>query len=152
MTTIVYSPDEGVIGADSQDSGGMLKMPCEKLYRVNGHIIGTAGGSYSGLLFVRWFGEWDGEPDYADWDQHPDLVNLDEDEDFECLVVRPNGSCYTVNRLFVPYEMKEGYVGIGSGAGPALGALMAGAPVRQAVKIACTIDMMSSGPIVTMKI
>jgi len=152
MTTIVYNPEEGVVAADSQDTDGSRKMQCDKLYYVNEHIIGTAGGSYAGLLFVRWFGEWEDEPDYTDWEQHPDLVNLDLDEDFECLVVRPDGTCYMINRLFIPYEMKPGPVGVGSGSACALGALMAGAHVKQAVKIACTIDAHTSGPVKTMRV
>lgn len=152
MTTIVYDRAEGVVAADSQDTGESRKMTCAKLYRVNNHIIGTAGGSYSGLLFVRWFAKQQGEPDWDDHDNHPDLTNLAEDEDFECLVVRPDGTCYTINRLFVPYEMLHDYVGLGSGAGPALGALYAGATAHEAVKIACKIDAASSGPIKYMRV
>lgn len=153
MTTIVYSPDEGVMASDSQDTGEARKATCDKIYKVNGHLIGTAGGSYAGLLFLRWFANWEEEPDWDDWDEHPDLVNLDYEEDFECLVVRPDGSAYTINRLFVPYEMKnEEPIGIGSGAGPALGAMHAGAGAREAVKIACKIDAYSSGPIQSKKI
>ena len=154
MTTIIYSPLEGsgVVASDSQETGETRKSTCDKLYRVNNHIIGTAGGSYAGLLFVRWFREWEDEPNYDDWEDHPDLISLPEDEDFECLVVRPDWSCYTINRLFIPYEMKDGFVGVGSGAGPALGALHAGATCREAVRIACKIDAHSSGPIKVMKV
>ena len=153
MTTIIYNPEEGVIAADSQDTDGNLSVKSDKLFRVNGHIIGTAGGSYSGLLFVRWFGEWEDEPDYTDWEQHPDLVNLDVEEDFECIVVRPDGTAYIINRLFVPYEQKlTGPIGLGSGAGIALGAIDAGASVKDAINIACKRDTYSSGPVKTMRI
>ena len=150
MTTLIYSPDAGVVAADSLETGNALKMECDKLFRINGHIIGTAGGSYSGLRFVWWFSKWAGEPDFGDW---PDLTHISEDEDFECLVVRPDRTCYTINRLFIPYEMKPlRPVGLGSGAGPALGALYAGATPREAVKIACQLDIYSSGPVRSMKI
>ncbi len=152
MTTIVYNPAEGIVAADSQETGETRKSRCDKLYRVNDHIIGTAGGSYAGLLFVQWCGEWEGEPDYSKRKRIPDLINLDYDEDFECLVVRPDGSAYTINRLFIPYEMKDEPSGVGSGAGPALGAILAGATVREAVNIACKIDAFSSGPVRVMKV
>jgi ATP-dependent protease HslVU (ClpYQ) peptidase subunit len=147
MTTIVYDPKTRVMAGDSQDTEGHLKMECQKIYEVNGHLIGTAGGSYSGLLFVRWFENWEEEPSYEEWDEHPDLTNLDLEEDFECLVVRPDGSAYTINRLFIPYELPDRACGVGSGSGIALGAMMAGANVRRAVAIACEIDAYSSGPI-----
>lgn len=153
MTTILYDPEAGEIAADSQDTGGATKNECLKLFRVNGYIIGTAGGSYSGLVFVQWFKEWEGEPDYSDRDEKPDLTNLSEDEDFECIVVRPDKSCYTVNRLFVPYEMMKGRpIALGSGAGPALGAFMAGVTCKGAVRIACKIDTYSGGRIQYMKV
>ena len=86
MTTIAYDSDAGIIAADSQETGyGGEKYSCKKLYRVGEYIIATAGGTYAGMAFVRWFELWDGEPD---WDDHPDFINLDLDEDFECLVVR----------------------------------------------------------------
>lgn len=154
MTTIIYDQENGEIAADSQDTGNGTKQTCLKLYRVNDHIIGTAGGSYSGLLFVRWFAEWEGEPDWDDRQDTPDLTNLSEDEDFECIVVRPNKSCYTINRLFVPYEMlkSQGAVALGSGAAAALGAFSAGVDVKEAVRIACKIDAHSSGRVQHMKV
>ena len=150
MTTIVYDPFNGIVASDSQESDCGRKIACKKLYKVNKHIIGTAGGSYAGLLFVEWFSEYAGEPD---WKERPDLINLDVEEDFECLIVRPGGTCYTVNRLFVPYEREiNDFIGLGSGSGVALGALNAGADARKAIRIACKIDEYSSGKVQTMKI
>lgn len=150
MTTIAIDLDAGEIAADSQDTDeGGQKYSCKKLYKVNDHIIATAGGSYAGLLFVRWFDEWDGDPD---WDDHPDLVNLDFEEDFECLVVRPDGSVFTVNRLFVPYDQMARQIAIGSGGKAARGAMMAGATPTEAVKIAKEIDTYTGGRVVTMKL
>jgi hypothetical protein len=153
MTTIIYDPEAGEIASESQDTGSNTKTACKKLYRIGDYIIGTAGGSYSGLMFLQWFKEWDGEPDYLDRDDQPHLVNLGEDEDFECIVVRPGRSCYTVNRLFTPYEMLPNTpIALGSGAAAALAALYAGVDVREAVKIACKIDPYSSGRIQYMKV
>lgn len=152
MTTVIYDPETGEIASDSQDTG-TTKHSCKKLYRVGDFIIGTAGGSYSGLLFLQWFKEWESEPDWSDRDEKPDLTNLAEDEDFECIVVRPDRSCYTVSRLFVPYEMTKGTpVALGSGSPAALGALYAGASVKEAVRIACRIDPYSGGRVQYMRV
>ena len=151
MTTIAYDIEQQVVASDSQETEGERKIPCKKLYRVGDHIIATAGGTYSGLLFIEWFDQWDGDPD---WSERPDLINLDFEEDFECLIIRPNGTCYSVNKLFAPYERdREGrFVCLGSGSKVALGALLAGANIRKAIKIACQVDLYSSGRVQTMAV
>lgn len=153
MTTIAIDLDQRTIAADSQDTDeGGQKYNCQKLYEINDHIIATAGGSYAGLLFVSWFKQWEDEPDYEDRGEVPDLVNLDLEEDFECLVVRPNGTCYTVNRLFVPYEQDafNRQLAIGSGGKAARAAMMAGATPTEAVQIAKKIDTYTGGDVVTL--
>jgi ATP-dependent protease HslVU (ClpYQ) peptidase subunit len=146
MTTIAYDTKLGVVAADSQETWeNGQKYNCPKLYQVDGKIIATAGGSYAGLLFVDWFSQWEGEPD---WDDHPDLINLDLEEDFECLVIREDGSCFTVNRLFVPYEqVGNQFITLGSGGAAARGALMAGATPKEAVEIAKKIDAYTGGKV-----
>lgn len=149
MTTIAVDLDAREIAADSQDTDeGGQKYHCQKLFEVNGHIIATAGGSYAGLLFVEWFDQWENEPD---WDERPDLLNLDLEEDFECLVIRPDGSCYTVNRLFVPYEQEHNrQIAIGSGGKAARAAMMAGCRPKDAVKIAKKIDTYTGGKVISL--
>lgn len=151
MTTIAVDLKAREIAADSQDTDESgQKYHCQKLYKVNGHIIATAGGSYAGLLFIAWFDQWEDEPE---WEDRPDLVDLDLEEDFECLVIRPNGSCYTVNRLFVPYEQThETQIAIGSGGKAARAAMMAGCTPTQAVEIAKKIDTYTGGEVVTMRL
>ncbi len=151
MTTIAYDPFNGIVASDSQETGYGRKNPCKKLFRVNGHIIGTSGGTFAGLLFIEWFGEYEDEPE---WSERPDLINLDEEcEGFECLVVRSDGTCYLINRLFVPYEQSiKDFVCLGSGSKVALGALKAGADIKEAIKIACEVDAFSSGKVQVMKV
>ncbi len=146
MTTIVYDAQLGVVAADSQETGyGGEKFNCKKLFKVNGFIIATAGGTYAGMAFVNWFGDWEGEPD---WDDHPDLTNLDLEEDFECLVIREDASCFTVNRLFVPVNQSGNrFVTLGSGGSAARGAMMAGATPKEAVEIAKKIDSYTGGKV-----
>ena len=152
VTTIALSLDQREIAADSQETdGGGQKYGCKKLFRAaNGCIIATAGGSYAGMLFVEWFEQWEGDPS---WEERPDLLNLELEEDFECLVVRPDGTFYTVNRLFIPIEQTSNPVfAIGSGGPAARGAMLAGASPAEAVKIAKQIDTYTGGRITRMKI
>ena len=147
MTTIAYDSKLGIVAADSQEVSGCDKYNCQKLFRSRGHVIATAGGSYAGMIFVRWFESWneDGEPD---WDDHPDLINLDWEEDFECLVIGPDKTCYMVNRLFVPNDATgDRFVTLGSGGSAARGALFAGATPVEAVEIAKRIDTYTGGEV-----
>ncbi len=147
MTTIAYDARIGIVASDSQETSGGDKYNCKKLYRSRNHVIATAGGTYAGMAFVTWFAEWttDGEPD---WNDCPDFTNLDWDEDFECLVIRPDKSCYSVNRLFVPVnQLGNRFITLGSGGSAARGALLAGASPREAVEIAKTIDTYTGGDI-----
>jgi hypothetical protein len=151
VTTIALDMDLREIAADSQDTDESgQKYQCKKLFTVNNHIIATAGGSYAGLLFVEWFDQWTDEPE---WSDRPDLVNLDVEEDFECIVIRPDGSYYTVNRLFIPYEQEQNrQIAIGSGGKAARAAMMAGCSPTKAVKIAKKIDTYTGGKVVSLQL
>ena len=150
MTTIAFDSQLGEIAADSQETWGSgHKYKCRKLYRVGDYIVATAGGSYAGMAFVRWLENWEGEPD---WDDHPDFINLDLDEDFECLVINPDKTCVTVNRLFIPVEATDRYICLGSGGKAAAGAMFAGATPKEAVRIASKIDTYTGGKICVMTI
>jgi len=146
MTTIAYDCESGTVAADSQETGyDGGKFNCKKLFKVNGATIATAGGTYAGMAFVNWFDDWEGEPDWAD---HPDFINLDLEEDFECLVIREDKSCFTVNRLFVPEEQAGNrFITLGSGGAAARGAMMAGATPKEAVEIAKKIDSYTGGKV-----
>lgn len=147
MTTIAYDSEIGIVAADSQETWGSgEKYNCKKLFTVGDLVVATAGGTYAGMLFVNWLDIWDGEPD---WDERPDLINLDSEEDFECLIIRPDHSCFTVNRLFVPVEQgKNRFITLGSGGKAARGAMLAGATPKEAVMIAKQIDSFTGGKVV----
>ena len=152
MTTIAYDANIGVVAADSRETGWHgEKYNCKKLYRVSNHVIATAGGSYASMIFVNWFDSWeDGLPD---WDDHPDLINLDCDEDFECLLIKPDKTCYCVNRLFVPLDQAGNkFITLGSGGGVAQGALRSGKTPKEAIAIAAQVDSFTGGKIVEMSV
>ncbi len=153
MTTIATRG--GVIAADSQttvqtDEGGSRKFRCEKLYPVlddKGRkvaIIGTAGESFSSLVFVDWYRAG------AKADAKPSEL-IDGDADFTCVVLTRSG-LYEYDKWCRGERILNRFYAVGSGAKAALGAMYMGANARQAVKIACKVDPYSAGPIVTMRL
>jgi ATP-dependent HslUV protease subunit HslV len=149
MTTIAYR--DGILAADSRatfqsEEGGARCVRCRKIYRKKTKagievLIGTAGESSSGLLFVDWYGS----------DRKPPIKFLDGDADFLCLVVTPSG-VLEYDKWCRGEEVEEEFAAIGSGAKAALGALYAGASAEEAVRIACKIDPYSSEPIYVEKL
>ena len=149
MTTIAYRAN--IIAADSRetwdsDAGGTSIGNCEKLFRKRVGkrevIIGTAGGSYLGMIFVDWFGDLGKEPPTILRDAHLD-------EDFDVLVL-DRGKVYTANHLCRLIEVIDPFIAIGSGRKAALAAMHCGRSAREAVAIACKVDPYTAPPIVTM--
>lgn len=149
MTTIAYR--DGILAADSRTSiqteaGGSRFFKCEKLYRVlrGGvlNIVGLAGESASGLVFLDWYQSGDKET--------PEKLITGE-ADFTALVLNRSG-LFEFDKWCRGEKILGRFYAVGSGAKAALGALHMGANARTAVRIACKVDPYSAGPIVTMSI
>lgn len=145
MTTIVYR--DGVLASDSQvTAGDARKFRCEKLYRVEVQgveaIVGLAGGSFDGLAFLDWLVGELAEP--------PQRL-IDGEADFTAVVLNKHG-LFEYDKWCRPDKVLETFYAVGSGAGPALGAMHMGATARQAVDVACRIDPFSGGKIVEMSL
>lgn len=141
MTTIAYR--SGVMASDSlcSDEEYGMKTHCQKLYEVDGCLVGAAKGAYAGLVFVEWF-----KGNLADdcmWD-------LDVGDDFEALVIHPDKTVVTYNRYLIPEDHgKAKFYSIGSGSKCAYIALEMGASAERAVREACKYDLWSGGEIQT---
>ena len=147
MTTIALR--DGVIAADSQETHGDGRIAeCKNLYSISGTIIGTAGDSYTGLIFVDWFERG------ARMEDAPDLSHVQSDEDFECIVIENKDTIYTINRFFqkYPVEMADGFYALGWGSAYAMAAMEMGADAKKAVQIAVKYDAYTGGKIKTMKV
>jgi len=120
------------MAADSCVYAGGIKDRTVKIARVDGHIIGFAGVLTQGKKFIAWYRDREREA--------PSL------EDTEILVLRNNGKIEYWDSAMFPLEVK-GPIAIGSGAAAALGAMYAGKPPHEAVKIACKIDSYTSHPV-----
>jgi ATP-dependent protease HslVU (ClpYQ) peptidase subunit len=148
MTTIAFR--DGIMAADTQETtGGDLTARCKKLYRCTDPkgrrvLIGTAGGSFSGMVYVDWFKKGGERPNVLD--------NISSDEDFHNLIW-DGKSLFEVNWLWRPIKVpRPKFFAIGSGAGAALGAMHMGASAKEAVAVAKKIDIYTGGAIVTMKL
>lgn len=155
MTTIAYR--DGVLAADSRETldseaGGTTYGNCEKLFRKRigrrEYLIGTAGGSYLGLVFVDWF-----EGIGTGFKEPPSILrDAHLDEDFDVVIVAREG-VYTANHLCRPVRsIGNQFIAIGSGRKAALAAMHCGRGAREAVVIACKVDPFSAPPIVTMRL
>jgi ATP-dependent protease HslVU (ClpYQ) peptidase subunit len=69
-----------------------------------------------------------------------------KDDGFD-LLLAINGEIFQITNDYTLLRTNTGIYGIGSGADYAIGALMAGATVEEAIKIAIKLDINSGGPI-----
>lgn len=147
MTTIAFR--DGIMAADTQETQGESQLRCKKLYRCTSPkgrrvIIGTAGGSFSGMVYVDWFKEGGDRPSVLD--------NISNDEDFHNLIW-DGKNLFEVNWLWRPIKVPTPkFFAIGSGAPAALGALHMGASAKEAVNVAKKIDIYTGGRVVSMKL
>jgi ATP-dependent protease HslVU (ClpYQ) peptidase subunit len=144
VTTIAYR--DGVMASDSQvtvatEEGGSRKFKCEKLYRKGSAIIGTAGESAPGLIFVDWYGTKKKAPSRL----------LAGEADFTALVLTDAG-LFEYDKWCRGEKILEPFYAIGSGCKAALGAMHQGASAVRAVEIACLVDTYSSPDIVSMEL
>ena len=134
MTTIVYR--DGVMASDSQITDrGIVVAEEKKIIRYDGTLIGVAGNLDADAAFLEWV-------KFEQTDK-PDLKN----SDFEALVVRQDGTMLWYGVNLIPLKMTSPYIAIGSGFHVAMGALHLGANAKEAVQVACDLDVLSGGTI-----
>lgn len=139
MTTIVYR--DGVLAADRRSSDGSYILPgrYRKAYKnKTGWLYAAAGTSGPCEDLNRFMHR---AP--ADMDMFQSKFPRG---DYSALIVSPQGELYVVERGLVEEITKvASFYALGSGSGPALGALYMGASAVDAVEIAQQIDMKSGG-------
>lgn len=143
MTTIAYR--DGVMAADSRAYAGYNAALGNKtkIRRLDdGTLIGCSST-------VPGFGEA-----VLDWYARggkPDDAPKAEASKFSLLVVKPDGSAlYASDAFHLSGPITAAFYAIGSGEGPAQGAMHAGASAKQAVEIACRVDVWSGLPVMTL--
>lgn len=137
VTTIAVRA--GIMAADSKVTacnGSIGKM--SKLFRLRGDIVGIAGDMAAALVF-------------CDWYKRPDRKDIpaalrDGDADFSAIVLTADG-LIEYDRWCRQMIISEKFHAIGSGTKAALGAMHFGATARQAVAIACKVDVYTGLPV-----
>jgi len=154
MTVIAYR--DGVIAADSRctyedAAAGTQVFKCEKLFRkvvptLDGTgqeevILATQGETFSGMVFVDWFGTGKDMPE----------ILIHGDAEFTVLILRRDG-LYEVDRWCRPIKILEEFYAIGSGSKAAMAAMLMGASAAKAVDVACKLDPYCAPPIIKMRL
>jgi len=136
MTTV--AADLKSMSCDSLVSWGERSFYVKKIIKYKGKIYGFAGDYDSVVKMIDWLkGNKKRRPKDVKWG-----------DEFEGLVLSKQGLFY-INPDFKEHPFNRDCFAIGSGSGPAMGAMMAGADSASAVSIACEIDPNSGGEIHT---
>jgi len=132
MTTIAANRE--CMAADSLCDHNGLKTLCEKVFRINGDLVATAGDSQVGYAFLEWYE-----------DPETEIPELDAESDFEALVLEKGGRLLVYGYLFKAEPVVGDYYALGSGSHYAMAYMENGATPAQAVYAAC-MKTTGSGP------
>lgn len=133
MTTIAFDGEH--IAADSMLSGAYVDT-AEKIFKISGGYLMMAGSYSEGLIFKKWCK-----------DRTKPKPKLD---DFEALEIRGKKVMY-YDEGIEPIPLKAP-AAIGTGCQFAMGAMLAGATAKEAVKIASKLDEATGGRIKVVKV
>jgi len=152
MTTCAYSRKSKTIAVDSRntDDGGSTYQ-CDKIERLSDGRYFLGAGH---LLTIGMTKDWaesnfrsDAKPAYSE------VLSDAEEYGFSCLIVSKDGDrVFLVDNETHPVEVLDDFLAVGSGAQYAVGAMLAGADVVQAVEIAISKDGNSGGPVRSVRI
>lgn len=138
MTTAAIA--HGVVAVDSQCTDGGHAFRMQKLVRLtDGGVAVCAGGAAAGWAGLKWLADGErGDP--------PDI------EGATVVIVRPDHSIWLADERWPAFPLMDKTYAIGCGADFARKAMADGADPIQAVSEACDLDLMSSGPILSLTV
>jgi ATP-dependent protease HslVU (ClpYQ) peptidase subunit len=142
--------DGRTMAADSMTCSGDLVLAdaTRKIVRgKDGSVMGCAGEAASCSLVREWFERGESHKAVPKVPSQPDG---DGDSRFKALILRPGGRLEFLDACFTPVAVKPP-MAIGSGGDVAMGAMMAGASPKEAVRIAASVVVSVGGPVRTMK-
>lgn len=115
------------------DSGG-LRVSVTKIYRINGHLVGSAGCSPAANEIMAWFARG---ADPSDFPEH----QRSNENWAGLLVVKPDGGILKFEATPYPVILDPGQqMAIGSGRDFAMAAMLLGKDAMGAVEVACRLD------------
>ena len=167
MTTIVgvQHRDGFVLAADSQITDGdrpYISPDVPKITQVGEYVLAGAGVSrYCDVILYGWKPPvYDGTDEYTFMvskfipemrKMHDETGYTLKDEDSFQFIVGLNNKLYHITEDYSVIRTSTNVYGVGSGSPYAIGALFAGADIRQAVKIAIKLDINSGGKVQIIK-
>jgi ATP-dependent protease HslVU (ClpYQ) peptidase subunit len=131
MTTIVAMKDR--IAADRALTTGNGQVSCTKVFRIGKQLVGLAGSAIGGEKFLKFLR--DGKE-----------FEPEKKESFDAIVV-DRGDIFLYETTLIPIRIEADFYAIGSGAQYAMGALSAGADIKEAILIAAHHDPDTRGPV-----
>lgn len=142
MTTVVVDRKLKLMCADNQLNCDGQKVKHRKITKHDNVIIGHCGVSEAGEAFRLWFKIQQELSRGIKPEEHKD-AHYPRTDDFSAIVLGDNGKLLWYGKLGYPVEIKDRFFGIGSGSEYALGAIHAGASLKEAVRIANKLDVNS---------
>lgn len=139
MTTIAVRGGE--MAADSRMTHDGRPTRCVKLFKRAGAVIGVAGDDGPALVFVDWYGSAKARPE----------ILVTGAADFHALVLDDRKRVWLYDKWCRGERITAPFFAIGTGADAATAAMYAGKNARQAVAIACKVDINSGLPVVYMR-
>lgn len=130
MTTIAW--DGHTLVADRQMTTSGVRYETIKAHRLkNGSLFASCGSVDLNAAVRSWL---DGECDRP---------VIDKDDDFDGLVIRPDRTAWTIGKKLVMVRIDSRHFATGSGRDFALAAMAMGCSAKDAVELACTMDIWS---------
>lgn len=142
MTTV--ATDGHSMAADSRATDATSMCSVTKLRRIDGWLVGFAGGVADGAALLRRLGRAGVDPVSAlkDWCADGAL----DDAQAALLLCSPRGRIYLYEGgASEPWRVQDRVAAIGSGGPVALGAMLAGVEPGEAVRIAAKVDPSTGG-------
>lgn len=132
MTIIAW--DGKTLAADKQTTNNGHASAVTKIYRVGGALVGFSGDACFAFAMLEWAR---GGFQPATFPAH----QASENDYVGFLVIHPDGRILKYERTAYPIEIEEKTHAMGSGRDYALAALYLGKTAREAVEVACALDI-----------
>lgn len=129
MTIICW--DGKTLAADRRVSFGTSIATTTKIHRINGMLVGCAGGAAQGASCIQWV------RDGMDRSKYPDVQ---KDDSCSLLVILPDGAIHYYSKTVDPLVVECKTLSIGSGSEYADAAMYLGYAAREAVEVAIALD------------
>jgi hypothetical protein len=130
VTTIVW--DGRSLVADRQLTTSGCRFQTTKAHRLpDGSLFASCGAVEPAAIVLRWLREGGEKP------------TLDKDSDFEGVLVKPDKTVWVLYKQLEPVPIESPCYATGSGRDFALAALQMGKTAKEAVLLACELDIWS---------